>query len=236
MCLLVTQSKTSPELSQEWTKNFYSSNADGIGVMYAQDGELIIRKSLPKSPDELHQFYLENISGKDCAYHLRMRTHGDIDILNCHPYEILNKSEHGLSLWMMHNGVLSSGNQKDSSKSDTWHYINDYLRPVLEKNPELAFHESFKEYLETHIGSGNKFVLMDNLGRQSIINQSSGVFWGGLWLSNTYAWSAPKDVSKNPIKSIKAQRKQVKEGTHNFVCNNPSKNQIKNGNISNIYI
>ena len=48
--------------------------------------------------------------------------------------------------------------------------------------------------IEKHIGNSNKFVLMDNHGRSQVINQHAGVNWGGLWLSNTYAWSAPYQI------------------------------------------
>jgi hypothetical protein len=52
---------------------------------------------------------------------------------------------------------------------------------------------------------------MDNEGRIVTINKDEGVYWGGLWLSNTYAWSASKSASKTPIKGIKKARKQVAE-------------------------
>jgi hypothetical protein len=81
-----------------------------------------------------------------------MRTHGDIDLLNCHPYEILNRAEHGLDLWLMHNGVLATGNRADITKSDTWHYIQDYLKPMLASNPDFAFHPSFKALIPDPFG------------------------------------------------------------------------------------
>jgi len=211
MCLLVNQQSTSPILSDEWLSDFYSYNSDGVGVMYANHGELVIKKLLPKSADEFIQFYREFIAGKNCAFHLRMRTHGDIDLDNCHPYPILNRLEHGIDLWLMHNGILSTGNKADESKSDTWHYIEDYLKPMLSANPDFAFHPSFSEIVGDHIGSSNKLILMDNEGRQTIINQSAGVYWAGLWLSNTYAWSASHSASKHEVKGLKKQKKQAKE-------------------------
>jgi hypothetical protein len=211
MCLLVTQTKSSPILSNEWLEDFYAYNSDGIGVMWANHGDLVIKKVLPKSADDFIHFYHSEIANKDCAFHLRMRTHGDIDLTNCHPYEVLTRSEHGIDLWLMHNGILSTGNKADESKSDTWHYINDYLRPMLSANPDFAFHPSFAEIVGEHIGSSNKFVLMDNEGRQAVINQNAGVYWAGLWLSNTYAWTASKNASKTPVKGIKKQTKQAKE-------------------------
>jgi hypothetical protein len=210
MCLLVTQNKNAPMLSDAWLSDFYSSNSDGVGVMFSHHGELVIKKIIPNTAQEFINFYRENIAGRDCAFHLRMRTHGDIDLLNCHPYEVLNKAEHGIDLWLMHNGVLSTGNKADTTKSDTWHYIKNYLKPMLSGNPDFAFHPSFKALIEDHIGVSNKFVLMDNEGRQTVINQTAGVYWGGLWLSNTYAWSASKSVKNHPVNPKKA-KKQVLE-------------------------
>jgi hypothetical protein len=178
--------------------------------MFAHHGELIIKKIIPNTAQEFIDFYRENIAGRDCAFHLRMRTHGDIDLLNCHPYEILNKAQHGIDLWLMHNGVLSTGNKADTTKSDTWHYIQNDLKPMLSGNPDFAFHPSFKALIEDHIGSSNKFVIMDNEGRQTVINQSSGVYWGGLWLSNTYAWTSSKSAKNHPV-NLKKAKKQIAE-------------------------
>ena len=211
MCLLITQSQHSPKLSDTWLEDFYDYNSDGVGVMYVNAGSLVIEKVLPKNAHQFVAFYREHIDGRDCAFHLRMRTHGATDLENCHPYEILNKKEHGVDMWLMHNGVLHTGNAADTTKSDTWHYIRDYLRPMLAANPDYAFHQTFAEIVGEHIGASNKFVIMDNLGRVAVVNRGSGVYWAGLWLSNTYAWTATKSVSKTPIKSIKKQAKQAKE-------------------------
>ena len=211
MCLLITQKSNSPALSDEWLEDFYSYNADGVGVMYAQAGSLIVEKILPKNADDFVHFYRNHIQGKDCAFHLRMRTHGDTDLTNCHPYEVLNQQEHGRDLWLMHNGILSTGNASDTSKSDTWHYIRDYLRPMLSGSPDFAFTPEFRSLIGSHIGSGNKFVLMDNLGNMSVVNQEAGVYWAGLWLSNEYAWSSSPTASDKPIKSIKTAKKQAQE-------------------------
>lgn len=203
MCLLITQPKNTPSLTDIWLKDMYSFNSDGVGVMFLHNNQLVIKKDLPKSENDFIKFYKENIQGKNCSFHLRMRTHGEIDLLNCHPYEILNKKNDGLDMWLSHNGILSFGNDADKTKSDTWHYIKNYLKPLLKENPSLAFNNAFIKVIGDHIGSNNKFVIMDSKGRQSVINKSSGVYWGGMWLSNTYAWSSPFTVSKKPVKDAK---------------------------------
>lgn len=207
MCLLITQKNNAPKLSDIWLRDFYTRNADGVGVMYAQNNKLVIKKIIPKNADEFIQFYRDYIQSRACAWHLRMRTHGDIDLLNCHPYEVLNRSEHGVDLWLMHNGVLSTGNKANPKFSDTWHYIQNYLKPMLSDNPDFAFHPSFKALIGDHIGVTNKFVLMDNKGRLSVVNEDRGVYWGNLWLSNTYAWSS-QDTRSKPV-TQKLGKKQI---------------------------
>ena len=96
-----------------------------LGVMYAEGGKLIVKKILPKTAKDFESFYNKEITGRFCAFHLRMKTHGDINLDNCHPYEVLNQQEHGIDLWLMHNGILSTGNASDETKSDTWHYIKN---------------------------------------------------------------------------------------------------------------
>ena len=206
MCLLINQPTTAPALPTHWLDDFFSYNSDGVGVMYSENDCLVIEKILPKTSADFVAFYNTHIAGKNCAFHLRMRTHGDTDLTNCHPYEVLNRADHGIDLALMHNGILSTGNKADTSKSDTWHYIRDYLRPLLAKNPDFAFHPAFSALIGDHIGASNKFVLMDNAGRVATVNESSGVFWGGLWLSNTYAWTATNDTSKTAPIGKKAHK------------------------------
>lgn len=211
MCLLLTQQSTTPALTDDWLADFYSFNSDGVGVMRAEQGALIIEKTLPKNAEEFIKFYRDHIQGYDCAWHLRMRTHGATDLLNCHPYEILNQRDHRIDLWLMHNGILHTGNKADTSKSDTFHYIADYLRPMLANNPDFAFTGAFENIIGDHIGVSNKFVLMDNNNRMAVINESEGVYWGGLWLSNEYAWSASKTTSKKPEYDHELHYQQVAE-------------------------
>lgn len=187
MCLLVEQNKNT-RFSDEFLTGVYTCNSDGLGVMWAENNELHYRKHLPVDAADAISFLRTHAEGKDCCWHARMKTHGNIDFLNCHPYPVFGfneESEHPMLL--MHNGVLSSGNSKDVSKSDTWHFINDYLRPLLSLNPEIVHDKLFIEMLGKFIGD-NRFAIMDYTGRHVIVNRSQGVEYEGSWLSNTYAW------------------------------------------------
>lgn len=186
MCLLVSQ-PASTKFDDDFIKGVYKLNSDGLGVMYAEGSSLFINRVVPQNEADFVQFFRDNIEGRDCAWHARMKTHGHIDLTNCHPYQVLS-AEEGYPLYLAHNGVLSTGNSKDKSKSDTWHFIQDYLRPMLLKNPEFFLTDAFSEIIGDFIGSGNRFILMDAYGNQVVINEDRGVHHEGAWLSNTYAW------------------------------------------------
>ncbi len=203
MCLLLTRKGGSPELHADWLKDFYSRNDDGFGFMYSIEDKMYVDKSLGKVDEFIDKWRQLEAKGIDFVCHLRMRTHGDISLENCHPYQVI--SGDGIEMWMAHNGVLSNGNSNDTTKSDTWHFIKDYLRPLLDPelggNPDLIYSPQFKALLGSAIGSSNKLIFLDNFGRLSTINKASGREWNGMWLSNSYAWSASdaKDDTSLPV-------------------------------------
>lgn len=191
MCLLLNIPATT-EFDKEDILDFYDHNKDGIGVMFAENNTLHVQKVLPRTGEDAWAFYLDAIKGRNCVAHFRLKTHGDIDLTNCHPYRVFGEGEADTSVYMAHNGVLSTGNAADKSKSDTWHYIEDYLKPIAQGNSEILFVPAFISMVEKHIGSGNKFVFMDATGRVAVVNQSAFVQYKGADLSNTYAWTASR--------------------------------------------
>lgn len=196
MCLLGSQ-PAGTVWDEEHIRDFYSRNSDGIGVMWAESGVLYSQKIVPTKVQDAIDFTNEFINGRECIWHWRMRTHGNVDLTNCHPYPLLGfeGQDVNIPMLLMHNGVLSTGNAADTTKSDTWHYIRDFLRPILANNPDWAFSPEFEELIAKHIG-GNRFAIMDAHGRSVIVNRRQGVEYKGAWLSNTYAWSAHKFMPK----------------------------------------
>jgi hypothetical protein len=190
MCLIIHK-PASLELHESWLRDFYVRNKDGYGFMYSEGGRLYVHKSLGDVERFVTAFKAR--MGKELLVHLRMRTHGDIDLDNCHPYEVLTPALGGVlgAVWMMHNGVLSSGNQADTKKSDTWHYIQNVMVPLLRRDPELLLEPAFQKLVKGDIGHSNKFTFMTSRGDVVIINREAGSDYNGAWMSNTYAWNAP---------------------------------------------
>lgn len=184
MCLLITgQAKTIRNVflnTQGLIDDVYNNNPDGVGVMYSDGRKLSVSKFLPKNADEVRQFItsLPN-DDRSMALHFRMKTHGLIDMENCHPYQVNSDT------WLAHNGVLHTGNAADPDKSDTWHFINDYLSTV----PTDTLHNPQFLRLVGEFINNNRFAIMSADGRLSVVNRQQGIEVAGVWFSNTYAWS-----------------------------------------------
>lgn len=196
MCLIAhaPEGTTFPERLRS---SVFTRNKDGFGVMYSnRDDTVTVEKILPKSPDEIEPF-LEKTKDQNVAFHWRMRTHGSIDLSQVHPYRVTSKSEgDDLDIYMMHNGVLRCVNEVFPTKSDTWHFIEGFLRPVLLKDPDILYDSDFIKTLGAMIGTNNKFLIYRGDDAEPfIINEKSGVDdekkYEGCWLSNTYAYTDP---------------------------------------------
>lgn len=163
--------------------DIYTSNPDGIGFMYGSTSGLKVVKSLPKTlGDAFALIRRMPHDDRDIAIHFRWTTHGHTDLLNCHPYDVVPGF-----VAMMHNGVLHTGNNADKSKSDTWHFIRDYLASAVRAAPNLVHDKGFLDMVGEFIDN-NRFVFMDGEGKMSIVNRDQGVEHDGMWFSNTYAW------------------------------------------------
>lgn len=184
MCLLTTS--TIRDLKRVFLgtegliADVYSANPDGLGVMYSDGRKLHVWKVLPESEVEARQF-IEALPDSDqmIACHWRMKTHGLIDMENCHPYRVNNDT------WLAHNGILHTGNAADPEKSDTWHFIENYLSTL----PTDALHDTKFLALLGEFIKNNRFAIMSADGRLSVVNREQGIETHGIWFSNTYAWS-----------------------------------------------
>jgi len=188
MCLIITgkSSKVRSTLldTHGLLSDIFTSNPDGIGFMYGTAKGLKVTKSLPKNLGDATAF-IQRLpqDDREIAIHFRWTTHGKTDMLNCHPYDVIPGF-----IAMMHNGVLHTGNAADKSKSDTWHFIKDYLHSAVSSAPDLVYDTGFVAMLEEFIGN-NRFVFMNGEGRMQHVNFDQGVEHDDMWFSNTYAWT-----------------------------------------------
>ncbi|MGQ0658236.1 MAG: hypothetical protein ACT4NU_09105 [Chromatiales bacterium] len=112
----------------------------------------------------------------ECVIYLRTRTRGRVD--NTHPLHLTEE------LYVVHNGTLDIA-CRPLGRYDTWHLLQEYLRPALVGHTDLIYNPLFLDELKRRIGPENRLVLMDGRRQRTVIvNKESGTELKGLWLSN----------------------------------------------------
>lgn len=190
MCLIIhLKNKESLITKEQFTANL-DRNKDGTGIMFAQDGKVIVKKALGKSESQSGMVFrtmkhFKKGRMKELFIHSRFATAGNKDNDNCHPYQVLNKEEHGKDLYVMHNGIISVNRTKDLTKSDTFHFLNEYLKPILVGNFDILKNPNFMEVIESFIGKSNKLVMLDSDGISYYANKCMGTdYTKDIWISN----------------------------------------------------
>jgi predicted glutamine amidotransferase len=213
MCLIITgkssQVRSTLLNTHGLLSDIFTSNPDGIGFMYGTAKGLKVTKTLPKNLGDATAFIqrLPN-DDREIAIHFRWTTHGKTDMLNCHPYDVIPGY-----IAMMHNGVLHTGNAADKNKSDTWHFIQDYLHTAVSSAPDLVYDAGFVSMMEEFIGN-NRFVFMNGEGRMQHVNFSQGIEHDDMWFSNTYAWTPSRLIPSYKSASLKSYSYKSSYGSY----------------------
>ena len=135
--------------------------------MYTQNGRVVTSHGM--THDSLDAAYKTVPADVDMALHFRWKTHGDIGMTNNHPYRVFDQETDGTDLWLMHNGVIRII-EVDKTASDTRHWIDLRLRPVLAMNPALLGVPEFQGMLEDGI-SGSRILFLDNANNWTFLNE-----------------------------------------------------------------
>lgn len=188
MCLIVFKDGVKAQFSNRQFKNMITNNRDGLGVMWREGGRVKVAKTIGSVEDKFELF--KQHRNKDVwAMHARLRTHGNVDLENCHPYKIMDMDDGDpIDLYVMHNGVLSGLTETKKGMSDTWHYIEHNLKPLIKMNPDFFWDSDYlQEMVQDHIG-GSKLLFMrsDDVEYPVLmLNHKAGTEITGCWLSNT---------------------------------------------------
>jgi glutamine amidotransferase len=162
-------------ISKATLKECYSSNPDGAGFMFSDNKQLNIQKGFFNF-DSFYNAYKQH-QDKKVVIHFRIKTHGEINETNCHPFAVNN------SLAFVHNGIIN-GLDGDKKLSDTIHFNEQILQPLVNKWGNLAlFQDPMINLIESRIGY-SKLIFLDRHGNHKIMNESKGQWDDGVWYSN----------------------------------------------------
>lgn len=197
-----------PALSYEFVADVFRSNSDGWGIIIfdklAEDKvikpntlpehRLIIEKSVCTTPKKLWKLIKKYNHGYEMIIHFRFRTHGDINVENCHPYKVTD------TIHFIHNGVIGTVPEYNKAMSDTWHFADLFLKDLISHHPDphnFIRGAEFKRYLEHLGGASNRFAIVDPYG---VIKFNESIWCEttkGVCVSNNYMFDVDNPAYRN---------------------------------------
>ena len=178
MCLIIHKPKDA-RIPHDLLRAALTLNHDGWGLMGLDAaGEVVLERH---GVSEFAQIIrsLDQHADAELVLHLRQRTRGTDAVENVHPFKL------GERLYLMHNGTLPL-KLSVPGRSDTWHFVQDILRPLHGNHAGLLTDPAFIRLLELSLKPDNKLALLDaRIGHIALLNREHGAEFEGLWLSNT---------------------------------------------------
>lgn len=170
-------------------------NSDGYGLLVQDRGKMECIKSYnPKGndPEEVMKL-LDDAKGLHRLLHLRFSTAGSKNVDNCHPFQVLNKADHGVDLFFMHNGTLMGFSKTGDSFSDSYHFNEKILKPLIASlrysHGPTYLEQDYLKYLLKEVAGHSVFTLFDNQDNLLKIENSSCFSPAeGIWASNSYSF------------------------------------------------
>lgn len=189
MCVAIYK-PADKSITKEVLKNCYDNNSDGCGFAYINTDRRGKRRLKIKKTLSFKTFWDQYSKAVSLApdspfiIHFRIKTHGPINIENCHPFRIDKNHV------FIHNGTIK-GMTSDKDRSDTNRFNIDYLR----KLPKGWWDNEGIINMISHIIDYGKVVLMNIDGDVQICNEKKGDWVDGVWFSNTSYKKTPSNTS-----------------------------------------
>lgn len=173
MCLAIFK-PANVILPEESIRNGWIANSDGGGYAYINKKKVVMRKGIMtlKEFGEAYAADSKQYKKSPFAVHFRIRSMGDKDPLNTHPFAIADGA-------LIHNGTIDgTGAQHGVGVSDTAKFCEMF-------GDKLTFDwvQENKADLEAAV-SWNKLVMLYSTGKFHIINEKQGLWHGDVWYSN----------------------------------------------------
>ena len=125
MCIAINSPKGT-EPSKSAMEESFRNNPHGGGFAYSKNNKVIIKKGFETFKDFHAEYKRANIKGLNKLIHFRIKTSGQINYDNCHPFYVTH------NLAMIHNGVIP--NFGNNETSDTREFISMVLKPIILKH------------------------------------------------------------------------------------------------------
>lgn len=173
MCIAIVKLPEA-NIPEEHLRSSWIANPDGAGFAYVHEGKVQISKGFMALKDFLDAYTqaVATYSTSTFLVHFRIRSMGDKDPNNTHPYVCDSGA-------MIHNGTISgTGADYGKGPSDTAKFVERYNKDLT-----LDFLTENSSEINTALGH-NKLAFLFHDGQHYIANAAHGWWEGGVWYSN----------------------------------------------------
>lgn len=173
------------KIKEDILKNCFLSNPDGAGfIIRKQTGELLLKKGYFTFKSFFEEY--KEFANEQSIIHFRIRTHGNKDKENCHPFWMQQDE-----VAFAHNGIIHDVAITDNSKSDTWHFNTSFLQPLKDTYGVNFLDNPIMQGLISKYIGWSKLAFLKENGEHIIINKDKGEESDGVWFSNTTYKNTP---------------------------------------------
>lgn len=203
MCLIVHKFDDKAEFTSQQFESMVNTNKDGLGIMYREEGRIKVEKCLGTAK-EMKNLWEKHNKRNHYVMHARFKTHGAIDLDNCHPYEVLNMDKGDpIDLYMVHNGVINGIKDVNPKMSDTWNFVEGIIKPMAKADIKLLWNNEYIQYAIDRMIGSSKLVFMrsdDDCEYFTLtVNEKAGDRVNGCWLSNLHSTGNYRTTSYDPV-------------------------------------
>jgi predicted glutamine amidotransferase len=174
MCIIAIQ-PMGVKIKENILKNCWDANNDGAGIMYVENGKVIVNREMHSFSDFMKLKRNADKLNTNIVIHFRIATSGGINERNCHPFKVNN------DVYFCHNGILDIEVPNNSNINDTQIFNNAFMKGLPN---DFVKNTAIMQLLEYSIGNRNKFVFLDSNGQFYILNENAGRWDSGAWFSN----------------------------------------------------
>lgn len=179
MCIAIVAPADAEIIPARHFNNSWENNADGIGLVYVENGEFRVVKTLDRCDLVYDEYLYARSIGSTSLIHFRKATHGKVSEQNCHPFP------NGTDEFYVHNGVLSI-HALPEHEVDSRLFADRILKHLPKDWRELP---DIVRMVESYL-SGSKVAILSRLGEVTILNEKNGYWDAGSWYSNkSYSYS-----------------------------------------------
>jgi hypothetical protein len=197
MCIIMVKPAGKDLPDQAVFDRCFVRNKDGAGFMYFENNRVIGMKGYTSASAlrDAITSCIQDVKENAIAVHFRYKTHGNINVANCHPFPVTDDWEiMGASCWeadigLMHNGVMHNM-PYEKDYSDTMSFV----KHILYKHPTLM-DDSTDPLLKLVIGH-NRFAVMNASTKKCSLLGDWNTAPDGVIYSN-HDWKEPEKIPES---------------------------------------